>query len=91
MMAASAPQPPRALARPRGRAIVDLASGVRASRRPTCCVFKLDGGARRDHAPERHRAEAQGYLEVVVDGDGAAAAGALARLRAEVAELLAAG
>ena len=79
--------PPGALLGREVVAIEDLRDGVRLP--PSDVLIIHADGARVVIRPSGTEPKLKAYLEVVVDGDRAAAADALARLRAEVRELMA--
>ena len=78
--------PPGALLGREVVAIEDLRDGVRLP--PSDVLILHADGARVVMRPSGTEPKLKAYLEVVVDGDRAAAADALARLRAEVEELM---
>ena len=80
--------PPGALLGNEVVAIEDLRDGVRLP--PSDVLVIHADGARVVIRPSGTEPKLKAYLEVIVDGDRAAAAGALARLRSEVEALLAA-
>ena len=78
--------PPGALLGREVVAIEDLRDGIRLP--PSDVLILHADGARVVMRPSGTEPKLKAYLEVVVDGDRAAAADALARLRAEVEELM---